>query len=245
MNILVTGSNGFLGKSFIKFLNEKTNHKVFKFSKKNYLIEIENNIKNLDFVFHFAGINRSDEKINFEKVNVVLTKKICGILSRNPNTTLVYASSTQINLKNDYGKSKKRAEQICLDLEKRFNNRVHILRLPGIFGIGCKPNYNSVVATFCFNTAKKIDLNIINPCKEIELLFIEDLCDQLNNLIIKKDLSKLSLVKLKKIHKISIEDLAKTIKSFQNNFKTNYFFESENELEKNLYKTYMSFIKNN
>ena len=77
------------------------------------------------------------------------------------------------------------------------------------------------------------------------MLFIEDLCEQLNNLIIKQDFSKLSLVKLNKIQKISIEDLAKTIKSFQNNYKTNYFFESENELEKNLYKTYMSFIKNN
>ena len=242
MNILVTGSNGFLGKSFIKFLNEETTHKVFQFSKNNYLIEIEKIINELDFVFHFAGINRTDKKINFEKINVNLTKKICEIISRNKNTTLVYASSTQIKLKNDYGKSKKKGEEVCLDLEKRFNNRIHILRLPGIFGIGCKPNYNSVVATFCFNVANKIDLNIINPNKEIELLYIDDLCQQLNNLIIKND--SIKFIELKNINKISIKDLANTIKNFKNNYKTKFLFQSKQSFERNLYKTYISFIKN-
>lgn len=241
MNILVTGSNGFLGKSFITFLNEKTNHKVFKFSKNNYLIEIENIINELDYVFHFAGINKTDEKINFEKINVNFTKKICEIISKNSNTTLVYASSTQIKLNNDYGQSKKKGEEVCLDLGKRFNNKIHILRLPGIFGMGCKPNYNSVVATFCFNYANKIDLNIINPNKEIELLFIDDLCKQLNNLILRKDSRK--FIELENIHKISIKDLANNIKNFKN-YKTKAFFNSKQRFQRNLYETYISFVKN-
>ena len=82
-----------------------------------------------------------------------------------------------------------------MELQNQFRNKVYILRLPGVFGIGCKPNYNSVVATFCYNTANKINLKIINPEKEIDLLFVDDLCAQLNNLINQKP-SKLSSSKI-------------------------------------------------
>ena len=240
MNILVTGSNGFLGKSLIKYLKNNTNHTIHEFSKEDKLSDLGKLISKIDIVFHFAGVNQTSDKINFEKINVGLTKKICKIIRKNHNTTLFYASSIQANYDNDYGISKRKAEKICLNLQKHFQNKVYILRLPGIFGVGSKPNYNSVVATFCFNTVNKIKLNIIEPEKEIDLLFVEDLCRQLNDLMNKKFSG--DFVKFKNVKKISVGELASTIKTFQNNNHNIKLSTSKDLLKKNLYKTFISFI---
>ena len=108
--------------------------------------------------------------------------KICEVirLSQNIFILCIFYSSL---CNSDYGKSKE-GRKVCLDLNKKFNNKVYILRLPGIFGIGCKPNYNSR-CNICYNTVNNIKLNIINQEKEIELLN-EDLCEQLSSLINQK-----------------------------------------------------------
>tara|TARA_B000000609_G_C24130950_1_gene325357 strand:+ start:57 stop:806 length:750 start_codon:yes stop_codon:yes gene_type:complete len=239
MDILITGSKGFLGKSLIKFFKSQTNHNIYEFSKGDCIKDLEKLINKIDIVFHFAGINKAKGKNEFEKINVDLTRKICEVIKLNPNTSLFYSSSIQALLNSDYGKSKKKAEKVCLDLNKQFNNKVYILRLPGIFGIGCKPNYNSVVATFCYNTIMNIELNIINPEKEIDLLFNEDLFMQLKSLINQR--SSEQFIKLKNIQKISIRKLASTIKSFQNNPSDIELLKSKDQLKNNLYKTYLSY----
>ena len=240
MNILVTGSNGFLGKSLIKYLKNNTNHTIHEFSKDDKLSYLEKLISEIDIVFHFAGVNQTSDKINFEKINVGLTKKICKIIRKNRNTILFYASSVQAIYDNDYGISKRKAENICLNLQKNFQNKVYILRLPGVFGVGSKPYYNSVVATFCFNVVNKIKIKIIEPEKEIDLLFVEDLCRQLNDLMNKKFAG--DFVKFKNVKKISVGELASTIKSFQNNNHNIELSTSKDLLKKNLYKTFISFF---
>jgi len=240
MNILITGSKGFIGKNLTRYLENNTNHDIYLYSRNDNLNKIENLIGKIDIVFHFAGINKSKEKDSFKEVNVNLTKNICRIISRNPNTILFYASSIQVNLNNYYGNSKRNGEEICLELQKQFRNQVYILRLPGIFGTGCKPNYNSVVATFCYNTANNISLNIINPEKEIDLIFVDDLCAQLNNLINQKP--SCQFVELKNIYKISIKKLAFIIKNFHQNHNNPKFLKSNDLLESKLFKTYMSYL---
>jgi len=240
MNILITGSNGFLGKSLIKYFKKNTFHIIHEFSKDDKLSDLEKLISKIDIVFHFAGVNQTSDKINFEKINVGLTKKICKIIRKNRNTILFYASSVQAIYDNDYGISKRKAENICLNLQKNFQNKVYILRLPGVFGVGSKPYYNSVVATFCFNVVNKIKLKIIEPEKEIDLLFVEDLCRQLNDLMNKKFAG--DFVKFKNVKKISVGELASTIKSFQNNNHNIELSTSKDLLKKNLYKTFISFF---
>ena len=240
MNILVTGSNGFLGKSLIKYLKNNTNHTIHEFSKDDKFSDLEKLISKIDIIFHFAGVNKTSDKINFEKINVGLTKKICKIIRKNPNTILFYASSVQAIYDNDYGISKRKAENICLNLQKNFQNKVYILRLPGVFGAGSKPYYNSVVATFCFNIVNKIKLKIIEPEKEIDLLFVEDLCRQLNDLMNKNFAG--DFVKFKNVKKISVGELASTIKTFQNYNYNIKFSNSKDFLKKNLYKTFISFL---
>ena len=242
MNILVTGSNGFLGKNLVEFLRSYTEHNVYEFSKKNLINEIDELIENLDIVFHFAGLNKANNIRDYEKVNVNLTLKICNILKKNPNVILFYASSTQVYLDNPYGRSKRKGENICLDLENKFHNKVFILRLPGIFGIGCKPNYNSVVGTFCFNSANNLDLKIIDPNKEIELVYINDLCKQLTKLITSK--GNCCFVDIENKNKIKISELAKTIQNFKYISTKTKFIGINKDLEMKLYETYLDY-KNN
>ena len=239
MNILVTGSKGFIGTNLVKYLRENTNHTVFEFSRDDLLEDLENSINFIDIVFHLAGLNKKTKNENFENVNIKLTKKLCEILRKNPETKIIYASSIQINQNNEYGKSKKECENIILNLERTNRNKVYILRLPGIFGMGCRPNYNSVVATFCNNIVKKKDLNIIDPFKEIDLVFIEDLCKQLANLVTDFKVEN-KYILIKHQYRVSIKDLALIIKSFP---KKSIPIIKANDLEAKLYKTYLSYKK--
>ena len=239
MNILVTGSNGFIGRNLIRYLRLNTSHNVYEFSRSHTFLELERLLLTIDKVFHFAGSNNYKNNNDLKKENILLTKRLCEILKKNPNTDLYYASSIQAKLNNLYGKSKKQAENICTELERVYKNRVYILRLPGIFGSGCKPNYNSVVATFCYNIANQYPLKIIDPYKEIELIFIDDLCKQLNNLISINNFGQ--LIDLNNKYKISIEELATSIKSFEYIHENPNILKKISPFEKKLYKTYLSF----
>ena len=237
MNILVTGSKGFIGKNLVKYLKSNSLHTIFEFSREDLLEDLEKIINKIDLVFHLAGLNKKTINEDFNSVNNNLTKKLCKILEKNINTKIYYASSTQAERNNEYGKSKKECERIILELNNSNKNKIAILRLPGIFGMGCKPNYNSVVATFCFNVLNKIPLNIIEPNKEIELVFIEDLCAQLAFLIEKNDYQNI-YIKIDNLNKVTIDYLAKKIRNFQNISNSSVI---KNDLESKLYKTYLSY----
>ena len=237
MNILVTGSKGFIGKNLVRHLRSNSNHNIIEFSRVDLFEDLEKIIDKIDIVFHLAGLNKKTIYEDFEKVNNMLTKKLCRILEMNINTKIYYASSIQAEMNNEYGRSKKECEKIILKLNNYNKNKIAILRLPGIFGMGCKPNYNSVVATFCFNVLNKNALNIIEPKKEIEIVFIEDLCEQLAFLIEKNDYQN-TYIKIDNINKITIDYLAKKIKNFQNISSPNQI---KNDFEKKLYKTYLSY----
>ena len=128
------------------------------------------------------------------------------------NTSLYYASSTK-QFDTTYAKSKKQGEEICLELHRKSKNDVFILRLPNIYGLGCKPNYNSVVATFCYNTANNLEHKVVDPNRVLELLHIDDLCAQLNLLIENKN--NYLFINLKNTYKITVKDLSYIISNFK------------------------------
>ena len=236
MNILITGANGFIGKNLVNFLKKNTSHIVYEFSRKNLLEELDQLIYRIDIVFHFAGINKKINNDDYIKGNINLTRKLSKIFKKNSNLIIYYSSSIQVNKNNEYGSSKKECEKILIELEKNSQNKVYILRLPGIFGPGCKPNYNSVVATFCKNSVNQEKLKIIDPEKEIELVFIEDLCEQLIYLIDHKN-KKSRFIQIKNKSRLKIKELESKIKSFQNEL---IQFSKFDDFDKKLYKTYLS-----
>ena len=240
LNILITGAKGFIGKNLCEWIKLNTKFEVFEFHRDTNIFEIEKIISKIDIIFHFAGVNKATNKSEFYLSNVNLTKKICELASKNKKIKLYYASSTQVNLNNEYGKSKKEAEKICLNLEKKFSNKVFILRLPGVFGKGCKPNYNSVIATFCHNIAHDKEIRVFDKNKELELVYIDDLCDQLLKSI-KENYHGKTFYEIKDIHHISLMRLAQIIKGFKNLSEKNINNSLQDPLVRKLFNTYIKY----
>ena len=143
--------------------------------------QIVNILKDADLVIHLAGVNRTDDDVNFKKGNVDLTKKIVEILKQNKQSPIFFASSIQAELANPYGKSKREAELLISNYSDETKSKSIIMRYPNLFGKWCKPNYNSVVATFCHNVAHSKEIVVHDPKKEINLHYIDDLCNELLN----------------------------------------------------------------
>lgn len=177
--ILVTGSDGFIGKNLTARLVELTNVNVVKFERTNFAAQLPQLLSHVDAVVHLAGENRPVDEAAFVDVNIRLTSDLCNAIkeifrSTGRNIPLLFASSTQAELDNPYGRSKFAAEAVVRDLAKETGNPCIIFRLPGVFGKWCKPNYNSVVATFCHNIARGLPIQINDPTSSLRLVYVDD-----------------------------------------------------------------------
>ena len=123
MRVLVTGSDGFIGKNLVVNLGERENFSVIEFSTQDIFSNLENAIKETDFIVHLAGVNRPTDEKDFQKVNVDFTQDLCDIIKKiNKEIPIAFASSTQAELDNPYGRSKLAAEKILQNLEKDFSD---------------------------------------------------------------------------------------------------------------------------
>ncbi len=176
--ILVTGANGFIGKNLIVRLSEEKNIETLKFVRGDSQDRLNELIAKSDAVIHLAGENRPSDINNFTKGNTDLTAILCEAIQRTgKNIPLILTSSTQAKANNPYGKSKLEAENLVKRYIKKTGNSGIIYRLPGVFGKWCKPNYNSVVATFCHNISRDLPIQINDPSSSLSLIYIDDLMD--------------------------------------------------------------------
>jgi UDP-2-acetamido-2,6-beta-L-arabino-hexul-4-ose reductase len=177
--ILITGANGFIGKNLVIRLNEIANISVSTFVRGDDMARLSQLLEQADAVVHLAGENRPAEETAFEKVNSGLTSALCNavkqeFLSTGRHIPLVFASSAQSMHDSPYGRSKLAAEVAVQALSKETGNPCVIFRLPGVFGKWCKPNYNSVVATFCHNIARDLPIQINDPSVTLRLVYVDD-----------------------------------------------------------------------
>ncbi len=173
--VLVTGSSGFLGKNLCAQLELIEGIKILRFARSNSLKELTHYIEEADFIFHLAGVNRPKNERDFITDNRDLTETIVALLrGKKSKTPILFTSSIQAELDNPYGNSKLASEKILLNFHKDTDNPIYIYRLPGVFGKWCRPNYNSVVATFCHNISNKLPVKISNLKHEILLVYIDD-----------------------------------------------------------------------
>ena len=173
--ILITGAGGFIGKNLVANLRTAGFTDLMLFEKDDTPETLAQYAARAGFVFHLAGINRPKDPSEFYAGNSGLTDVLLDLLAKaeTPAPVLV-TSSTQAALDNDYGKSKALAEAAVFAYGEKTGAPVSVFRLPGVFGKWCRPNYNSVVATFCHNAAHGLPLEVRDPAYSLPLVYIDD-----------------------------------------------------------------------
>jgi UDP-2-acetamido-2,6-beta-L-arabino-hexul-4-ose reductase len=175
VKILVTGANGFIGKNLLLHLHELPEHEILTFDRGQSSSDMRELLALADVVVHLAGENRPSNVQAFADVNTGLTESICKVLlDLGKKIPVLLASSAQASQDNPYGRSKLAAELVLQALAVQHGNPVAIYRLPGVFGKWCKPNFNSVVATFCHNKARDLPVQINDVNARLRLVHVDD-----------------------------------------------------------------------
>ncbi len=179
MKVLVTGASGFVGQNLVLHLSERKEVIVVPFTRDNSYGELPTLLCDVDFIFHFAGVNRPEDPSEFMIGNADLTRELCNVIIASGRTIpVIYTSSIQASQNTPYGTSKRVAEDLLFDLQSRTGSPVHVFRLPNLFGKWCKPNYNSVVATFCYNLTHNLPVKINDPATLLNLVYIDDVINR-------------------------------------------------------------------
>ena len=244
MKVLVTGAKGFIGKNLVVALKRRGDVDVIEYDLWTKTDLMEEGIARADLIYHLAGVNRPLIIEEFRSGNFDLTQKVCDNLRRvGRNPIFIFSSSTQATLNNPYGVSKHQAEEAVLAFGRETEASVFVFRLPGVFGKWGRPNYNSVVATFCYNIARDIPIDISDPGKEIELVYVDDVIQAFIGIL--KGLPPISdgqYCRVEPTHRLSLGSLAQTIKSFRDSRVSLFLPDSGDPFVRALYATYISYL---
>jgi UDP-2-acetamido-2,6-beta-L-arabino-hexul-4-ose reductase len=216
MRVLVTGSRGFIGKNLLVRLRERPDVQVSEFGRENSPDEVATLVGEVDAIVHLAGENRPKDLGEFERVNYGLTETLCDAIRHcGRSVPMILASSTQAAQVNPYGLSKRAAEAAVEKLVADTGNPAAIYRLPGVFGKWCRPNYNSVVATFCHNIANGLSIRIDDPATVVRLVYIDDVIADFMAVLQEKQGGMLRREVVPE-YSITLGDLAEQIRAFGN-----------------------------
>ena len=242
MKILVTGANGFIGKNLVLRLREEVGTEVLTYVRGQNDADLHELLAQAEAVVHLAGENRPTDVQAFAEVNTGLTERLCqSIRTLGKTIPVLLASSAQADLDSPYGRSKLAAEQVVQTLSSEHGNPVGIYRLPGVFGKWCKPNYNSVVATFCYNKAHDLPVLINDAKARIRLVYVDDVV----NAVLAQLASNWSGVVRPMVqpeYSITLGELSIQIDAFKN-CRSNLMLERVGTgLIRALYATYVSYL---
>lgn len=177
-SVLVTGADGFIGRNLIASLRQHNEIDVRSVTRATTNTALDDQLRNTDVVFHLAGINRPQSDAEYTSGNVDFTRALCARLKRFSHTPkIIFSSSIQAVLDSPYGVSKRKAEAELQQFANETGAQVAIYRLKNVFGKWCRPNYNSAVATFCYNIARELPIEVSDIEKEVELVYIDDVID--------------------------------------------------------------------
>lgn len=244
--ILVTGADGFIGKNLLVRLKERTNVSVSTFVRGDDIAGLPHLLSQADAVVHLAGENRPAEISEFSLVNEALTASLCNLIRQIYRATgrqvpLLLASSTQAADDNPYGKSKRAAEEAVQELGKEVGNPGIIFRLPGVFGKWCKPNYNSVVATFCHNIARGLPIHVNDPAARVRLVFVDDVISAFIAALESPERRSV-YAEVEPQYTVTVEELANQIRAFKDCRHTLMTERVGAGFLRALYATYVSYL---
>lgn len=195
MRVLVTGSQGFIGRNLIKDLeNNETVIEIMKYDRENTFEELKEFCKRADAVFHLAAVLRPENLSGFDD-NVDLTSRLMDYLKEAKNKCpVMFASSIQADMDNPYGKCKRIEEAKFIGYGITNNINAYIFRFPNLFGTMSRPNYTSVVATFCYNTVKGLPITVNNPAAQMKFAFIENVLDYVTSIVFENKSERANII---------------------------------------------------
>lgn len=259
MHVLITGANGFVGKNLMQRLfairdcMDKTRpdlqiNEIFLCTRETSPEALAGFCARADFVVHLAGVNRPRNAEEFAAGNTGFTRMLLELLRKNGNRCpVLLASSIQASLTgryagSAYGQSKKAAEELLLSYSRETGADGLIYRLPNLFGKWCRPNYNSVVATFCHNIARELPITVSDPAAELELVYIDDLVDELLNAMEgRPHRSEGAYCRVPVSHRVTLGEIVRLLHSFHDQPRTLLLPEiPAGSFAKKLYSTYLS-----
>ncbi len=254
MKILVTGAKGFVGKNLCLTLQNIANGNdksrgldgditVYEYDLDTEPSLLESWCQDCDFVFHLAGVNRPKETSEFMEGNFGFTDTLLKALENAGNRCpVMISSSIQALLDNPYGKSKLAGEELLRRYGERTGAKVLIYRLPNLFGKWCRPNYNSVVATFCHNIANGLPIQVNDPNVELNLVYIDDLIAELLEALKGREHREGEFCSVATTHRVRLGVLADMIASFRASRVEHSVPKVGDPLEAKLYATYLSYL---
>ena len=242
--ILITGAGGFIGKNLVATLKTAGYTDLMLFERDDTPETLADYAARAGFVFHLAGINRPKNPSEFYAGNAGLTETLLALLDKAGNKApVLVTSSTQAVLDNDYGKSKAQAEQAIFAHGQTTGAPVYVFRLPGVFGKWCRPNYNSVVATFCHNSANGLPLSVRDPEYRLPLVYIDDVVASFVAALDGNCTREGDYCVVPVVHETTLGHLAETIEGFARNRETlDVPDQTPGSLEQKLYSTWLSYL---
>ena len=271
MNILVTGSKGFVGKNLCEALKNIRGGKdrtrpdiqindIYEYDIDTDTALLEEYCAKANFVFNLAGVNRPKDPEEFMQGNFGFASTLIAALKKHKNTCpVMISSSIQATCigryDSDYGRSKKAGEELIFDYAKETGVKVLVYRFPNLFGKWCRPNYNSAVATFCNNIANDLPITVSDRNIQLELLYIDDLVNEMLDALEGKehrcDFDGITAVLREKgrycaaptTHKVTLGEIVDLLESFKAQSNTLVMPEIPyNSFAKKLYSTYLSYL---
>ena len=254
MKILVTGAHGFVGKNLCEALKnirsgkDKTRNikidEIYEYDIDTNKELLDTFCEDTDFVFHLAGVNRPKDEKEFMEGNFGFTSELLEKLKKHGNKApIMISSSIQAALDNPYGKSKKAGEELIFSYGRENGIRTLVYRFPNVFGKWCRPNYNSAVATFCYNIAHDLPITVNDPSHMMTLVYIDNILDELICSLSGKENRIGDYCFVKTEHKVTLGEIADLLYSFKESRNSKMIPDmTEGSFSKKLYSTYLSYL---
>ena len=258
MKILVTGAKGFIGKNLIATLENIRDGKdkttplspditIYACDVETSEAELDSFCRDCDFVFNLAGVNRPKEEEEFMQGNFGFASHLLDTLKKHNNSCpVMLSSSTQAALSNPYGESKKAGEDLFFRYSEETGAKVLVYRFPNVFGKWCRPNYNSAVATFCYNIAHDLPITVNDRSHEMTLVYIDDVVAELVRAACGEETRDGVFCRVPVEHHATLGEIVDLLYSFKESRKTLAVPDmTPDSFSKKLYSTYLSYLPEN
>ena len=256
MNVLITGAKGFIGRNLVEVLKAVRDGKdksrglesditIFECDIDTDSALLDTYTEKCDFVFHLAGVNRPQDEREFMEGNFGFTSTLLDLLKKHENKApVLITSSIQAALDNPYGRSKKAGEDLLFRYGEDNGVKVCVYRFPNVFGKWCRPNYNSAVATFCYNIAHNLPITVNDRNHLMTLVYIDDVVDELINALKGEENRDGNYCAVPIEHKITLGEIADLIYSFKTSREDLSVPDmTDGSFSKKLYSTFLSYLE--